>query len=123
MIWIAGGSPPNLGYDFSEDKLKKDPKSPSVSAALERFVNNFDKYNGLAEFEAVVNDATKTSEDVMAALAKLAPFNNLQEAINYRVWEIAGQGSYFPDFSATFINSNPHGQALKTAIGDVRNAI
>lgn len=123
LIWIAGGSQQNLGYDFSEDKLKNDPKHAAVSAAVEKFINNFDKYNGLAEFEAVVNEGTKTGADVTSALAKLAPFNNLHEAIKYRVWEIAGQGSNVPDFSATFINSNPHDQALKTAIGDVRNAI
>lgn len=82
----------------------------------------FDKYDGLAELEAVVNDATKTSEDVMAALAKLAPFNNLQEAIKHRVWEIAGQNTMIPDFSAVFIKSHPHDQTLKTAINDVRNS-
>lgn len=125
LIWVAGGSPQNLGFDFAEDKLKNDPKNASVSAAVEKFINNFDKYNGLAEFEAVVNDGTKTGDDVMAALTKLAGIphgqTNVSEAVKYEVFAAVGNNSNVPDFSAGFIKANPHDPAIKNAIVEVRN--
>lgn len=124
LIWIAGGSP-NFNGDFSEDKLKNDPKNACVSAAVEKFINNFDKYNGLAEFEAVVNDATKTSDDVMAALVKLAAIphgqTNVAEAVKYEVYAAVGNNSNVPDFSTGFIKANWHDVAIKNAITEVRN--
>lgn len=125
LIWIAGGSMILPNADFAEEELKNNPKSATISIAVEKYLNCFIEYDSLRKFEAVVNDNSTSSECVLRALSKLKNVNffytNLMDIVKYRVWEIAGPNSLNPDFAHDFIKNNPHDQVIKTAINDVRN--